>query len=198
MTKAKALQDKINDRNYELGLVPDLNVAHVGTTSQLRKVIQKDNDLTEAETNAITFKPQVLVPGTTVPVAMELYGSVLFRGFRLVPIQVKIFQSAVQYVNNIKRAFDSSYRTGVNFILFRNSFRGQKASSPTVTAFLRQEIVSDTANTSYAITPEMAEFMHFANVTLRSGTNLVGITIGSASQTFGIILRPQVDFRVSL
>lgn len=178
--------------------MPDLNVSHVGTTEQVRKVIQKDNDLTDAETKAITFKPQTLVPGTTVPVAMELYDSVLYRGFRIVPIEVKIFQSAVQYVNNIKRAFDSSYRTGVNFILFRNSFLGQKASSPNVTAFLRQEIVADTANTRYAITLEMAQLIYFADVTLRSGTNLVGITIGSASQTFGVILHPQVDFRVSL
>ena len=99
-TKGDALEDKINVRNYDIGLVPDLNVSHEGTSSQLRDIVKKDNNLTDAEASQIYFDPKQLVPGSTIAVTMNIA-----NGRIIIPLQVKVFQSALQYVSTIQKLF---------------------------------------------------------------------------------------------
>lgn len=174
-TKGDALRDKINVRNYDIGLVPDLEVSHEGTSSQLRNIVQKDNNLTAAEAKQIYFDPKTLQPGTDTAVSMNIA-----NGRIIIPIQVKALQSAVQYVGTIQKLFSDQ-----NPNLFgSNNFANKEASDPDVTAFIRTELLD------IGFTDDMFDIITFSSVALpENATTQVTATIGNSAKTFQVVER---------
>ena len=174
-TKGDALKDKINVRHYDIGLVPDLQVSHEGTSAQLRNIVAKDNKLTPAEAKQIYFDPKQLEPGTDVAVSMNIA-----NGRIIIPIQVKALQSAVQYVGVIEKLFSDQ---NPNFF-GSNNLANKATSDPAVVAFIRRQLLD------IGFTTDMFDIITFSDTVLQANTTKqITATIGNSAKTFQVVER---------
>ena len=174
-TKGNALRDKINVRNYDIGLVRDLEVSHEETSAQLRNIVQKDNGLTVTEAKQIYFSLKTLKPGTDVAVSMNIA-----RGRIIILIQMKALQSAVQYVGMVQKLFSDENPS----FFGSNNLANKAASDPDVTAFIRTELLD------IGFTADMFDIITFSNVALQKNvTTQVTATTGNSAKTFQVVER---------
>lgn len=185
-TKGDALKDKINVRNYDIGLVPDLEVSHEGTSAQLRDIVKKDNNLTDAEASQIYFDPKQLVPGSPIAVSMNIA-----NGRIIIPLQVKVFQSALQYVSTIQKLFVNG---AIQLFGSNDDWAGKSTSDTDFIAFLERKL----QDPFLKFTPDMFQIMRFqSNVLQRNANNTINVIIGSSTTTFGVEEESSFDLQLS-
>ena len=185
-TKGDALRDKINVRNYDIGLVPDLNVSHEGTSAQLRNIVKKDNKLKDAEASQIYFDPKQLVPGSSIAVSMNIA-----RGRIIIPLQVKVFQSALQYVSTIQKLFVNG---AIQLFGSNDDWAGKSTSDDHFIAFLERKL----QDPFLKFTPDMFQIIKFQSSILKSDSNnTIKVIIGNGTATFGVEEESSFDLQLS-